>query len=191
MRPFLDSEHGPIHLFHDQRITLPEAFDDEYFRHIQWAHFAAGGAGGGMRWPNRHPHQLTPGMRSAQSALARFLPLIDWQHFGRRNLNDELGSTQPGLALFGSGDEDQAVVWLLRKDSLAPDGTLRQDVAPVQTELTVPGLRRGAYCVTMWNTAQGAATGATSLQHWGGNDFCISLPPFVTDLAVAVQRCEL
>jgi hypothetical protein len=191
MRPFLDSEHGPIHLFHDQRITLPEAFDDEYFRHMQWAHFAAGGAGGGMRWPNRHPHQLTKGMRSAQSALARFLPLIDWQRFRRRNLNDELGSTQSGLALFGCGDEDQAVVWLLRKDNLGPEGTARQDVAPVQTELTVPGLHRGEYRVTTWNTAQGTATGATSLQNLGGDNFCIPLPSFVSDLAVAVQRCDL
>ncbi|WP_292650779.1 hypothetical protein, partial [Mesorhizobium sp.] len=48
-RPFLDSEHGPIHSFKDKKITLPEPFDDEYFRHLQWAHLAAGGAGGGMR----------------------------------------------------------------------------------------------------------------------------------------------
>jgi mannan endo-1,4-beta-mannosidase len=36
-RPFLDTEHGPIHTFKDKRRTLPEAFDDEYFRHMQWA----------------------------------------------------------------------------------------------------------------------------------------------------------
>ncbi|MDQ4061981.1 MAG: hypothetical protein M3145_12915, partial [Pseudomonadota bacterium] len=30
-RPFLDSEHGPIHLFKDRGVTLPEPFDDEYF----------------------------------------------------------------------------------------------------------------------------------------------------------------
>ena len=77
-RPFLDSEHGPIHTFKDHHRTLPEAFDDEYFRHMQWAHLASGGAGGGMRWPNRHPHVLTAGMRRAQRALAGFLPLVDW-----------------------------------------------------------------------------------------------------------------
>jgi mannan endo-1,4-beta-mannosidase len=52
-RPFLDTEHGPIHSFKDKKLTLPEPFDDEYFRHMSWAHLAAGGAGGGMRWPNR------------------------------------------------------------------------------------------------------------------------------------------
>ena len=64
-RPFFDSEHGPIHAFKDRKTTLDSAFDDEYFRHMQWAHLASGGAGGGMRWPNRHPHALTPGMRRA------------------------------------------------------------------------------------------------------------------------------
>jgi mannan endo-1,4-beta-mannosidase len=34
-RPFLDTEHGPIHTFKDKKKTLPEVFDDEYFRHLQ------------------------------------------------------------------------------------------------------------------------------------------------------------
>jgi mannan endo-1,4-beta-mannosidase len=190
MRPFLDSEHGPIHLFKDRHITLPEAFDDEYFRHMQWAHFASGGAGGGMRWPNRHPHTLTAGMRLAQSALAQFLPLIDWQRFRRRNLNDELGSTDPDLALFGCGDEDQAVVWLLRTDSLASDGRLGQDVEPLRPSLTIPGLRPGAYRVITWSTSHATATNVALLQHVGGDSLCIPLFPIVTDLAVAVQRCD-
>jgi mannan endo-1,4-beta-mannosidase len=67
-RPFFESEHGPIYTFKDRGVTLPADFDDEYFRHIQWAHLASGGAGGGMRWPNRHPHALTAGMRQAQRA---------------------------------------------------------------------------------------------------------------------------
>jgi mannan endo-1,4-beta-mannosidase len=89
-RPFFESEHGPIHTFKDHRVTLPAAFDDEYFRHIQWAHVASGGAGGGMRWPNRHPHALTPGMREAQRVLAEFLPLVDWRAFRRRVHNDRI-----------------------------------------------------------------------------------------------------
>jgi mannan endo-1,4-beta-mannosidase len=189
MRPFFDSEHGPIHLFKDRHITLPEAFDDEYFRHMQWAHFAAGGAGGGMRWPNRHPHQLTPGMRAAQAALARFLPLIDWQRYRRRNLNDELRSTHSDPAIFGSGDEDQAIVWLLRKDTLGPDGRLCQDAAPLHTTLSLPGLRAGDYRITAWDTRQGAATNVTMQRHQGQANLCILLPPIATDLALAVRRC--
>ena len=74
-RPLFDSEHGPIHTFKDHGMTLPEPFDDEYFRHMQWAHFASGAAGGGMRWPNRTPHSLTCGMRGAQRAFR--LPSTD------------------------------------------------------------------------------------------------------------------
>ena len=188
-RPFFDSEHGPIHLFKDQRITLPAAFDDEYFRHMQWAHFASGGAGGGMRWPNRHPHQLTSGMRAAQGALARFLPLIDWQHFRRRNLNDEVGSSSGDPAMFACGDENQAIAWLLRKDSFGPDGRLRHDALPLDTTLSLPGLRAGDYRVTAWDTCLGTATSVTTLRHQGQGNLCIPLPPIASDLALAIRRC--
>ena len=131
-RPFLDTEHGPIHRFKDFRVTLPELFDEEYFRHMQWAHLASGGAGGGMRWPNRHPHSLTPGMRLAQLAMARFLPEVEWLRFGRVCVNDELrvrdeaGKVVPKkrLARFGCASGDQAVVYLLRRDALLGDGRL-------------------------------------------------------------------
>jgi mannan endo-1,4-beta-mannosidase len=190
LRPFLDSEHGPIHLFKDQRVTLPEPFDDEYFRHMQWAHFAAGGAGGGMRWPNRHPHTLTAGMRAAQAALARILPAIDWQRFRRRNLNEELAASHESLALFGSGDEHQALAWLLRTDSIGPDGRLRQDAAPLRTTLTIPGLRAGTQLVTTWDTCAGVERSRAELLHAGG-PLCIELPPIATDLAVTVRSATL
>ena len=189
MRPFFDSEHGPIHLFKDRRVTLQAAFDDEYFRHMQWAHFASGGAGGGMRWPNRHPHQLTPGMRAAQGALARFLPLIDWQRFRRQNLNEEAGSGSGDPAVFACGDEDQAVAWLLRRDSVGPDGSLSQDAAPLHTALSLRGLQAGDFRITTWDTCLGHATSVTTLHHQGHGDLCIPLPPITTDVALAVRRC--
>jgi mannan endo-1,4-beta-mannosidase len=50
-RPVFDSEHGPIHAFLNRHRMLPEAFDDEYFRHIQWAHLASGGAAAACAGP--------------------------------------------------------------------------------------------------------------------------------------------
>lgn len=50
-RPYFDFGHGRPHI-KDECQTLPVPLEDEYFRHLQWAHFASGGAGGGMRWPN-------------------------------------------------------------------------------------------------------------------------------------------
>ena len=140
-RPFFETEHGPIHTFKDHGITLPAAFDDEYFRHMQWAHLAAGGAGGGMRWPNRNPHSLTPGMREAQRALAGFLPLIDWRRFRRRPA--PVACPDPAVACIACADGDQAVLFLLRTGPLLPDG--RVD----------PTLRAG---VTLASPARGLAT---------------------------------
>jgi mannan endo-1,4-beta-mannosidase len=188
-RPFFDSETGPIHAFKDHHRTLPEPFDDEYFRHMQWAHFAGGGAGGGMRWPNRNPHSLTPGMRMAQRALARFLPLIDWRRFRRRNLNAEIelaGGDRNGSVRFAAcGDPSQAVVWMIRTDTVGPDGMLRRDVTPLQPRIEVPGLDRGRYRIIAWNTSEGVAIGECTCAHRGGA-LQVDVPPLVADLALAI-----
>ena len=187
-RPFFDSEHGPIHTFKDRHRTLPEPFDDEYFRHIQWAHLASGGAGGGMRWPNRNPHSLTPGMRAAQKALAGFLPLVDWTRFRRRSLNGEIRISGEGCTGFACGDSGQAVAWILRGDRRQRNGMLEKDAPPVSPVVSLPGLSPGRYRVTFWDTVEGRVTGESELSGCAGGRLCIPLPPLRTDLAFAVLR---
>jgi len=189
-RPFLDSEHGPIHSFKNRRRTLPEPFDDEYFRHMQWAHAASGGAGGGMRWPNRHPHRLTDGMRRAQRSFADFLPLLDWSRFRRRNLDGALrvlgpAGPLPGVAAFGCGDGRQAFVWLLRRDQLAGDGMVRRDAPPVAPTVEIPGASAGRWRVTAWDTRVGARAGELLVEHAGGGPLRVRVPAFATDVALA------
>ena len=186
-RPFMDSEHGPIHAFKDKHRRLFEPFDDEYFRHMQWAHFASGGAGGGMRWPNRNPHVLTHGMRVAQRGLAGFLPLIDWGNFRRANLNREIRVLGAEVACFGCGDESQAVVWLLRRKTLDAKGMVNRSAAAVAPQLEIPGLSAGRYSVTAWNTAEGRRQAVLELEHAGTGPLCLACPPLVTDLALAVR----
>lgn len=186
-RPVFDSEHGPINLFKDKKRTLPEAFDDEYFRHMQWAHLASGGAGGGMRWPNRHPHVLTFGMREAQRAMAAFLPLVDWTRFRRRNLNEEIGVSGCGVAAFGCGDEAQAVVWLLRTDALGADGTLAPS-PPVSVEIAVPGLAPGRYRVVRFDTAAGRTVEEGEAVVGGAGPLRLTVPALATDLAFSIRR---
>ena len=182
-RPFFDTEHGPIHTFKDHRHTLPEPFDDEYFRHIQWAHLASGGAGGGMRWPNRNPHRLTHGMRRAQRALADFLPLVDWPRFDRHPIDPAVDD--PALACFACGDARQAVLFLLRTTPLLPDG--RVDPAVRRgASVRVPGLAPGAYRAAVWDTQAGALLGdAAVLTEVGG--LRLEVPAFVVAVAVAVR----
>lgn len=187
-RPFLDTEHGPIHSFKDRHVTLPEPFDDEYFRHLQWAHLASGGAGGGMRWPNRHPHRLTNGMRTAQRSLAGFLPLIDWSRFRRRNLNQEVGVEAPGVRIFACGDEDQVVVWCLRTDALAPNGQVRRDAPPVAGRVSLPGVQTGRYAITAWDTEAGLSRGTETAIANGSAGMQVVLPPLITDVALAIRR---
>jgi len=186
-RPFMDSEHGPIHTYKDHHKTLPEPFDDEYFRHIQWAHFCAGGAGGGMRWPNRNPHSLTRGMRKAQQSLARFAPLIDWTDFRRRNWNDEVNVCPPEVKPVACGDSRQALVWLIRTDRIRGDGMVRRDVKPVPSTLSLPLLEPGAYAITAWDTREGQVIAEYSV------NLCacathIGPVPVAADVALAVRR---
>ena len=189
-RPFFDSEHGPIHAFKDKKKTLSEAFDDEYFRHFQWAHFASGAAGGGMRWPNRHPHVLTHGMRAAQKSLAEFLPLINWNSFVRRNLNCQVEINNENCAVFACGDENQAVVWLLRLDVTGKNGMLAPTAAPTVFNVKVPNLKRGKYQVTFWDTLRARALDAIEVEA-DGEFLRVETPPFATDLAMAITQIKI
>ncbi|TCZ61312.1 glycoside hydrolase 5 family protein [Roseicella aquatilis] len=184
-RPFHESEHGPIHGFKDRHRTLPEEFDDEYFRHMQWA-ILASGATGSMRWPNRHPHVLTPGMRRAQRAMAEFLPLLDWPRFARVNLNEEI-ETEADTVAFGCGDARQALVWLLRHGPLLADGRLDPAMPPRPATLRVPGLAPGRYRLVLWDTRAGEAAGEAEALSQGNGMLAATLPPFGGDLAVAIR----
>lgn len=188
-RPFFDSEHGPIHAFKDRHKILPEQFDDEYFRHMQWAHFASGAAGGGMRWPNRHPHCLTHGMRRAQKVLSQFSGMFNWKTFRRKNLNEEVSKSlnDPGLAAFACGDEKQAIVWLLRKDTLRKDGTLNPAAKPKDVQLNIPGMEEGEYIVSSRYTGDGGELTERNVFCHGGN---LELPvkEVITDLILAIRK---
>jgi hypothetical protein len=186
-RPVMDSEHGPIHRFKDLRHTLSQHFDDEYFRHIQWAHLASGGAGGGMRWPNRHPHVLTPGMRRAQRGLADFMPLIDWSRFHRRNMSPEIAIAGGDYAAFGCADREQALVWLLATGPLAKDGKLAP-CPPRRIGLTVPGLASGAYQLACYDTGAGRLIAQTAANSDGGQ--LTAEVEVGRDLAIAIRRAR-
>ena len=173
-RPFFETEHGPIHTFKDHRITLPATFDDEYFRHMQWAHLAAGGSGGGMRWPNRNPHSLTPGMREAQRAMAAFLPLIDWVRFRRQPV--EVPTGDPAVACIACADGRQAVLFLLRTAPLLPCGRVDPTLRPgLALDITVLGV------ATSFDTVSGQTLDARE----AGPGWVA--PPFGACLAVAVR----
>ena len=179
-RPFTDTEHGPIHLFNDHKRMLPEAFDDEYERHLMWAHLASGGAGSGMRWPARHPHLLTPGMREALGSLARFTRLVDWGDFTPRAA--DLTTEAADVLAFGCQDSRQSVVWLLRDTR---DG--KQPSAP-PVPIRLGGLTAGTYWVTFWDTVRGEARGRAEESVCAGGKLRLTVPLPGNDQALAIRR---
>jgi hypothetical protein len=187
-RPFLDTEHGPIHTFKDKKKTLPEPFDDEMFRHTQWAHLAAGGAGGGMRWPNRKPHVLTRGMREAQAAFARFMPLIDWTRFRREPWGERVRASTRAVHAFGCGDGAQAVLWAVRRQTRA-DGTLDPNALPLDFALRCPGQAGRDYLVRWFDTEAGRVVGEERVR-CDGDRLEVPVRGFRTDLAAAVRRVD-
>lgn len=178
-RPLLDTEHGPIHAFKDRHITLPDDFDTELFRRMQWAHLASGGAGGGMRWPYRHPHVLLPAMHQAQGVLARFLPLIDWRSFRRQPLGERLRAPGfDGLAR-GCGDARQAVVVLMANRAQCGHAFA----------LDILGLEPGVYSVTQVNTLTGEAETA-QVQTMQDGTLTVLAGGTGQDVALAVVRTD-
>jgi hypothetical protein len=186
-RPFTDSETGPIHAYKDLGITLPEDFDAAYFRHMAWAHLASGGAGGGMRWPNRHPHTLTPGMRHAQAVMGEFSRLVDWPNFASRNISREIRAEPDSLLAYGCADDRQAVVWVLRdRDSLGGEGHLPFRPLLQGASIELPEMVPGTYRVTALDTHIGHVL-ADETRAFDARPR-LPLPPFRHDLAVAVRR---
>ncbi len=178
-RPFTDTEHGPIHLFNDRRQMLEEPFDDEYERHLMWAHLASGGAGSGMRWPARHPHLLTPGMLRSLSGMARFARLIDWKQFTpqaaalKTTLRMSAGGSEAKMRVFGCRDDHQAVVWLLRDAHSNPP---EASASEASLAFSLDGLRPGSYQITPWDTALGAAQEAQIVGTDNAGKLRLSLP---------------
>ena len=147
----------------------------------------SGGAGGGMRWPNRHPHQLTAGMRRAQRALAGFLPLIDWPRFRRRPLHGEAGVADPvGPALRvrrrAAGGALSAALRHRR-----PDGMLDRGGVPDRHDRDAPRHGPGDYRVVAWDTLAGRRARRVGCTTTAGR-WQVRVGRLAGDQAVAVRR---
>jgi mannan endo-1,4-beta-mannosidase len=117
--------------------------------------------------------------------MAEFVPQIDWTRFRRRNLNAELQARH--FHAFGCGDEHQALLWLVRRNSIGEDGCLRRDAVPVEARLSVPGLADGSYRVRGWDTELGRQVEEFTAEAKGGSLQLISAP-IPTDRAFAIIR---
>jgi hypothetical protein len=207
VRPYTDTESGPIHLFMDRKKQLDPEFETEYYHNMSWAHLATGGAGSGMRWPFRHPHRLTDEMHDVQEAMARFIAAasIDWLHFSPRPVDHLLavgpagggGGQQKQTIPFGCSDGRQALVWLLRDSRKARKGRSKPQPLLEATEyeaplmLHLPTMEPGRYAIEFWDTYKGEKCAASHITvPADATEATIPLPPFSLDLAITITPSE-
>ena len=172
-RPYTDTESGPI-----DRWVSDETFDNEVHRQMTWAHFAAGGCGTGMRWPYRHPHNLTPGMHRNLRTVAQAANDLDWDIFFPNDASASL-QTSTDLYCIGSADRNQAVIWIRAK---AQTPTALTDIGSVHLR----GMDRGNYRATIWDTTTGIPLKRTDIKSEDGT-LSIALSPFRVDTAVTIR----
>lgn len=187
-RPFLDTEHGPDRLFRKMKGRIPASFDEDYFLNIQWAHLASGGAGGGFRWPYRHPHTLTPGMREAQQRFAAWIGGVDWGHFDRRNLSREIKVFPKGIKAMACGNSRQVVLWIVRPEQVpaGKESGLPAQTGPVAVKL--PGMETGTYRMRVWNTRSGQLEWDDLTEYSGKGENTVKVPPGKNSQMMLVTR---
>ncbi len=192
VRPFTDSEHGPIHLFNDHRKFQPEADDDLYEHGLIWAHLASGGAGSGMRWPARNPHILTPGMRASLRSLTAFSRRVDWRHFAPRpepaeGVRSVRLEGAGDIHLFACRDDNQAIAYLLpapNTGSFSASGTLVMPEVPAGSQ----------WRLERWDTRRGVSAGCREVAADPDGTLRLPLSDAVAsgqpDVALALRRHE-
>ncbi len=186
-RPFLDTEHGPDRLFRKMRGRIPTDFDEEYFLNMQWAHLASGGAGGGFRWPYRHPHTLTSGMRAAAntSHLVSGTGLVAF----RAAAPEPGGLVLPKhVKALACGNSRQVLLWLVRPEycPVPKDGSGAVDRTRIT--LKVSTLQSGIYRIRAWNPQTGKQESDARIIHSGNGEFAVQLPLSHKSLVVLVTR---
>lgn len=203
MRPYTDTESGPIHLFMDLEGNLEDEFENEYYHNMSWAHLATGGAGSGMRWPFRNPHHLTPGMHEVQKGMARFVAscALDWNSFSPNPVDHllavegrcpEARCEDTSVLCFGCGDAEQALFWLLRDFR---EREITEEVVSHPLDLSIRCMEPGNYNIEFWETYSGVKLGDSvplvvpADQGVGAErDVRLALPLFEKDLAITVTR---
>jgi hypothetical protein len=153
MRPYFDSEDGPI-----DNNPLPEAFDNEYYHNMIWAHLASGGAGSNLRWPFRLPTDVpfmrggpTDGMFDSDLAMSQIIKNIKWSKFASANIDSNVTVTNTGwhtVIKMACGDTYTALVFVLQ-DWRDSGGNISGAI------LNVAGMQAGTYLVKCFEPYSG------------------------------------
>ena len=199
VRPYMDTESGPIFSYMHLKRKMTEEFEVEYYHNMSWAHLATGGAGSGMRWPFRSPHTLSPAMHDVEQGMAQVVSgcNLDWLRFSPQPIDhllrvvervDENNHEPESVIPFGCSDGEQALIWLLRDPGVTERSSHRL------IELLLANLKPGEYVAEFWETYSGSKIGRQSVI--ASNDTQqdahtrLSLPDFDRDIAITLNTPE-
>ena len=92
------------------------------------------------------------------------------------------------VARFGCASRDQALVYLLRRDTKRRGDVLDRQAEPLMLTVEVPGLAMGSYKVTAWDTVAGQALGSSVQALAEGSP--VICPPVQADIALAIRKLQ-
>jgi hypothetical protein len=81
-------------------------------------------------------------------------------------------------------DERQALLWLLRQDTILPSGRVDPHAKPITR---LPAMRGGTYRYVAWDNLAGCPLLDWKHEHASGR-MQLDSPPFRNDLAIGVSR---
>lgn len=186
-RPVLDGEWGLTRAHWPGGVpgysgAFTRAEDEGLYRAILWTGFALGQAGAGLRiaTDELQPwfHSLTPAMRQSQQAMAQFVESggFDWSRPRAR-----LGVGASDAVAYASGDELQALAYILRDPAFIPTGSSTLEIADVATDRL--------FDVEYWDPASpGTAAMASHPGVYSEHGMIrLELPDFVGELVVKMR----
>ena len=141
-----------------------------------------------MRWPYRHPHTLTKGMRLAQHNLSEFATFIDWKNFKRKNISHEIKVAPKSFKAFACGNRSQVLIWGLKTDKINNRGLIDRDSQTIRIKISIPGMDKGAYTLLPWNTIKEIKPVTYSIIHDTNGTLTFEIYPVIADLAMLLTR---
>jgi hypothetical protein len=126
-------------------------------------------------------------MRLAQQNLSQFLSFIHWPSFKRRNLNKQVKISTPAFVPFACGDEEQAIVYLLRQDKLDKKGLISSTAEALPIIVSIPHMKKGNYRLIFWHTQYGEQC-RYEVDYNHDEVFNFKMPSVTKDMAIAIVK---
>ncbi len=116
--------------------------------------------------------------------------LVNWKTFGRQNIAKKIKISHKCIKVFACGEAIQALIWLLRTDTVTSEGMSDTQALPVKAFLHIPDVQEGDYQIIFWHTQAGFVQSSYVSHVSGKGLLALELPFLVTDIAVYVKKVK-